>query len=45
LNQILGGQPMRTVTAAIIWGVVNNTMICKTSGSPFSNQQHNSDSI
>jgi hypothetical protein len=36
---------MRNLIAAIIWGIVNSTMICKTSGSPFSNHQHNSDSI
>jgi len=36
---------MRTVIAAIIWGVVNSTMICKTSGSPFSNQQYHSDDL
>ncbi len=29
---------MKSVLAAIIWGVVNATMVCKTSGSPFSNR-------
>jgi hypothetical protein len=36
---------MRTVIAAIIWGVVNSTMICKTSSGATSIQQHNNDSI
>jgi hypothetical protein len=36
---------MKHILAAVIGGVVNATMICKTSGSPFSSQQHHSDSI
>ena len=28
---------MKHIIAALIWGVVNATMVCKTSGSPFSN--------
>ena len=31
---------MKTIIAAIIWGVVNSTMVCKTSGSPFSNKAY-----
>lgn len=27
---------MKTLLAAIIWGVVSSVMVCKTSGSPFS---------
>lgn len=26
---------MTHILAAIIWGVVNSTMVCKTSGNPF----------
>lgn len=25
----------KTILAAIIWGLVNATMVCKTSGNPF----------
>jgi len=28
---------MQHLLAAIIWGIVSSTMVCKTSGSPFSN--------
>jgi hypothetical protein len=26
---------MNTILAALIWGIVNAAMICKTSGNPF----------
>jgi hypothetical protein len=28
---------MTNILAALIWGVVSATMVCKTSGNPFSN--------
>ena len=36
---------MRMLIAAIIWGVVNSTMICKTSSGATSIQQNNTDTI
>lgn len=36
---------MKTVLAALIWGVVNSTMVYKTLGSSFSNHQHHSDIV
>lgn len=31
---------MQHLLAAIIWGIVNSTMVCKTSGSPFDQRNH-----